>query len=165
MTSQSSIQLRPYHSGDAEAVALLFTETVHSVNARDYPPEQLAAWAPQPYDLAHWRERLERTQPLIAQRGVQVVGFGELAANGHIDCFYVHKDHQGSGVGRALLGEILRRAQAAGLARLYTEASLTAIPFFKQHGFRPIATQQVALRGQWLTNMRMEQDLAEVNQP
>lgn len=159
MTDSTGIRLRAYRPDDAEAIAQLFTETIHSVNARDYTPEQLAAWAPQPYDPARWRERLASTQPLIAQRGAQIVGFGELAEDGHIGCFYVHKDHQGSGVGRALLGEILRRAQAAGLARLYTEASLTAVPFFQRHGFRTLAKQQVALRGQLLANVRMELDL------
>lgn len=35
--------LRPYRSEDCPALAALFYDTVHTVNARDYTPEQLDA--------------------------------------------------------------------------------------------------------------------------
>ena len=45
------MMLRPYRKEDCEQTARLFYETVHAVNAKDYAPRQLAAWAlavPQP---------------------------------------------------------------------------------------------------------------------
>ena len=37
------MQLRPYRSQDCAALAALFHKTIHTVNARDYAPEQLDA--------------------------------------------------------------------------------------------------------------------------
>ena len=39
------MHIRPYRSSDCPALAELFYQTVHAVNARDYSPEQLDAWA------------------------------------------------------------------------------------------------------------------------
>ena len=37
-------------------MARLFYDTVHTVNARDYTPEQLAVWAAGQVDLAAWNQ-------------------------------------------------------------------------------------------------------------
>jgi hypothetical protein len=42
---------------------------------------------------------------------------------------------------------------------VFTEASMTALGFFEKHGFRVMTRQQVAKRGQWLTNFRMQKTL------
>jgi putative acetyltransferase len=46
------------------------------------------------------------------------------------------------------------------LPRIFTEASLTARPFFERRGFVVVAAQQVEKRGQTLANFRMEKTLA-----
>ena len=43
--------LRKYRTEDCESIAELFYETVHSVNAADYTPEQLDVWATGKVDL------------------------------------------------------------------------------------------------------------------
>lgn len=48
--------LRKYHPSDCAALAALFYETIHTVNARDYPQEQLDAWADGHVDLDAWNE-------------------------------------------------------------------------------------------------------------
>jgi putative acetyltransferase len=40
------MRIRPVKPADAPEIARLYYETVHRVNARDYAPEQIAAWAP-----------------------------------------------------------------------------------------------------------------------
>ena len=150
------MQLRPYTEADAEAIVQLFTETVHAACAADYDSAQLEAWAPRAYNLETWRRRLKRMRPLVAELRGQIVGFCELEPDGYIGCFYIHKDHLGRGVGRVLYAEIERQARAQGLRRLYVEVSLTARSFFLRMGFSLIARQTVALRGQLLTNLRME---------
>ena len=47
------MELRLYRSEDCPALAQLFYDTVHTVNARDYTPEQLDAWADGQVDLAN----------------------------------------------------------------------------------------------------------------
>lgn len=45
--------LRKYEPSDGDAMAALFYDTVHSVNAGDYTKEQLDAWAPGRMDGRH----------------------------------------------------------------------------------------------------------------
>jgi putative acetyltransferase len=59
---------------------------------------------------------------------------------------------------------LLRRldgsAEARGMVRLFTEASITARHFFERRGFQTIEMQTVRRRGQELINYRMERWLA-----
>lgn len=48
------MKLREYRSCDLREIADLFYQTVHTVNARDYTPEQLDAWADGNPDLEAW---------------------------------------------------------------------------------------------------------------
>lgn len=41
----SHITLRPYTLEDCEEISILFYETVHTVNAKDYSRQQLDVWA------------------------------------------------------------------------------------------------------------------------
>ena len=49
-----NIHIRNYAPEDCLILARLFYDTVHTVNARDYTPEQLEAWAPAPPDPELW---------------------------------------------------------------------------------------------------------------
>ncbi len=52
----SHITLRPYTPEDCEEISILFYETVHTVNAKDYSRQQLDVWATGSIDLAAWNE-------------------------------------------------------------------------------------------------------------
>jgi putative acetyltransferase len=91
----------------------LFTETVHAVNASDYNPGQLSAWAPRPPNPASWRERLGgEAIVLVAERAEQIVGFGAFTPDGHLDLLYTHARFLRQGIGAALLGVIEDEARA-----------------------------------------------------
>jgi putative acetyltransferase len=72
---------------------------------------------------------------------------------------YVHPDFQRRGVARALLTRIEQLARIQGADRLYTEASITARPVFESVGFHVLAAQTVSVRGESMTNYRMEKEL------
>lgn len=151
------MQLRLFDPADLPAILALFQGTVRRVNSRDYSLEQVKAWAPDELNAERWHERLTKAVTLVAvlENG-EVVGFGDLEANGHIDCLYTHADHQGRGIGGLILAALEEHARALGLQRLFTEASITARPFFEKHGFGVLAEQQVELRGVTFINYRME---------
>ena len=98
---------------------------------------------------------------VVAEDAGRLAGFAELEANGHIDRVYVSADHQGQGIGRALLAEVVAEARRLGLVRLFVEASITARPFFESQGFAMLAPQVVVCRGVEFVNFRMERMLAE----
>ncbi|MDF2183092.1 GNAT family N-acetyltransferase [Neptuniibacter sp. CAU 1671] len=125
-----------------------------------YTPAQKEAWAPSPVDYAQWRVRLSTKKPFVAIIDNQVVGFIELEADGHIDCTYTHPNFQGRGVASALYDYLLAAAKAAGLKRLYVEASLLAKPFFEHRGFVLVKQNEVRRNGVSLINFSMEKYLS-----
>ena len=56
---------------------------------------------------------------------------------------------------------VVAEARRLGLARLFTEASITARPLFEAQGFAVLAPQVVRCRGAEFVNYRMERVLAE----
>lgn len=154
-----AITLRDGMPADAETLVALYRDTVRNVNLRDYTAAQVAAWAPDEIPAAPWATRLAASNWTVAERDGVVVGFCELEADGLMRMLFVHKDHQGQGIATALLNRAEAQARAAGLARLYTEASLTARPVFERHGYAVIEAQSVTRGDQTLRNFRMEKPL------
>lgn len=151
--------VRRYRPEEAEAIALLFRNTVRNVNAGDYSPEQVGAWAAGAGDRDVWRQRLLRTRPFVALREGSVVGFAELLPDGQIDCFYVHHDQLRRGIGRALMRRLESEARRRQLDFLTADVSLTARPFFEKAGFRVVRVCRVSVRGVELENLRMVRSL------
>ena len=151
--------IRYYEAGDAPEIVRLFFETVRSVNRADYSDEQLEAWAAGVPDPEEWHARMAGRRTLVAEEGGEVVGFAELEYDGRLDMLYVRKDAVGRGVGRRLYEAIEREARDQGLGWIFTEASITARPFFEQQGFRVVREQMVSRRGVSMTNFVMEKEL------
>jgi N-acetylglutamate synthase-like GNAT family acetyltransferase len=148
--------IRDFVLDDTEAIVRLYVETVRRVNSRDYAPEQIAVWAPDDIDVEEWRDRLENLYTYVAEMDGKIVGFIDLQPRGCIDCIYCHAEHQGIGIGSALLARCEKHAKAMGLRRLFTEASITARPFLENHGFTVCAEQQVTRNGVRFINYLME---------
>ena len=147
--------IRPYVTADVEAMAQLFYETVHTVNARDYTPQQLDAWADGSIDLAAWDRSFLAHYTLVAEEDGAVTGFGDMDETGYLDRLYVHKDRQGRGIATALCR---RLEEAVGAQRFTTHASITAKPFFLGQGYRVVKEQVVERRGVLLKNFVMIKD-------
>ena len=122
--------LRKYHPSDCAALAALFYETIHTVNARDYPQEQLDAWADGHVDLDAWNKSFLAHNTYVAVQecvdaddidsrasdstdtapgktggspaNALIIGFGDMDDTGYLDRLYVHKDYQGRGVATAI---------------------------------------------------------------
>ena len=159
MTGEA-VSVRGLRGADIPTVIEVFRASVRKVARRDYTLEQVIAWAPDEIDSATWAKRYETRQGWVAEVGSKVVGFAELEGRDHLDMIYVHPAHQGQGAATALLTHLERAAHGLGARRLRTEASITARPFFEHRGFRLVAEQTVAVRGQSFINYRMEKPLA-----
>ena len=126
--------LRKYTPSDCAALAALFYETIHTVNARDYPQEQLDAWADGHVDLDAWNESFLAHNTYVAVQecvgaddidsrasdstdtapgktggspaNALIIGFGDMDDTGYLDRLYVHKDYQGRGVATAICNRL-----------------------------------------------------------
>ena len=153
------MRVRPYTAADVDELIALFRASVRTVARRDYTLAQVLAWAPDAIDRTGWAARLAASSTWVAALGDRAAGFINLDPDGHLDNLFVHADCQGRGVASLLLRRLEASAVARGLARLFTEASITARPFFERRGFRVITAQTVVRRGEELTNYRMERPL------
>lgn len=160
MSSKTKIRL--FEPRDAEPIARLFQETVREVNIRDYSSRQVKAWAPDDIYFRNWIEVCSSRFTYIAEVEGEIAGFGELEPNGHIDCFYCHKNYQRRGVGSSIYRAIESKARELAIARLFTEASITAKPFFQRMGFSVIARQEVTRREETFINYAMEKLLENI---
>ena len=79
------IILRAYRPDDLSQIEQLFYDTVHTVNARDYSPEQLQAWATGRIDREEWNRSLLEHRSIVAVKGREIVGFGDMDSNGYLD--------------------------------------------------------------------------------
>ncbi len=169
VSTYSSIQaISSLPQADCKAMAQLFHHTVQQVNSRDYSPAQIAVWSAQPQTAEAWHSRLATKQSLYIARATpkpaSIIGFAELDPpdadhKAHIDCFYVHHQWQGQGVGTALISALETDAKALNISLLYVEASITAQPFFSHHGFRVVREQIKDLRGCQFKQFYMEKPL------
>lgn len=148
------MKIRRYEPGDLWQVTALFYDTVHTVNAADYSPEQLDAWADGAPDLDRWNGSLLAHHSLVAVEGRDlIVGFGDIDGTGYLDRLYVHKDRQGLDIATALCDRLERAVDAPVIT---THASITARPFFEGRGYRVLREQRVERHGVQMTNYVME---------
>lgn len=150
------MELRAYRTRDCKALTDLFTETVHTVNAKDYSREQLDAWAGKAVDLAAWDRSFLAHRTLVAVERGMIVGFGDIDPTGYLDRLYVHKDHQRAGV-----ATLLCDALEEGFPIVTTHASITARPFFEKRGYHVCKEQQVIRQGVALINFVMRKEQAK----
>jgi putative acetyltransferase len=153
------MKIRKYEIADTEQIVQLFYDTVHQINIRDYTKAQVDAWAPADIDIEIWIESLSSKYTFVAEESDVLTGFGELKTRGYIDRFYCHKDFQRKGVGTQILECLEAKAKDLGINKIFTEASITAKPFFESKKFRVIKQQEVERRGQKFINFAMEKFL------
>ena len=90
------MEIRSYAPSDIREMAALFYDTVHTVNARDYTPAQLDAWATGEVDLAAWDQSFQEHTSLVAEENGVIVGFGDMDETGYLDRLYVHEKLPGT---------------------------------------------------------------------
>lgn len=152
------MKLREYRASDCPEVARLFYDTVHSVCAGDYTPEQLDAWADGHPDLEAWDRSLRAQDTLVAEEGGQILGFGDMTADGYLDRLFVHREAQGRGITYDLCAALERRCSAPEFT---VHASRTALSLFRDRGYRVVREEQVERRGGLLANFVMIRPAAE----
>ncbi|QCI63877.1 GNAT family N-acetyltransferase [Phreatobacter stygius] len=159
MPAPIDFAVRPYRASDLDAVIAIFLGAIRQVASKDYDPAQIDAWAQ--VDRAAWGQRRLSRTTFVAVVGQVVVGFADLEPDGHLDMMFVHPAYQRMGIASLLLATVEATAGTRRIPWIRAEVSITARPFFESRGFQLVATQEVALRGQLLTNHRMQKAIAQ----
>jgi putative acetyltransferase len=154
------MNIRPYREADLESVALLFTESVHTLAAGHYDPTQCAIWAPIPPEYDAWRERLSTLSTYVAEEGSRLVGFISYKDSGHIELLFTSPANARSGVASALYRIAEEVLHHHGIRQFDTEASLVARPFFERQGFRIEERQFVSRSGHTFQRFAMRKSVS-----
>ena len=150
------MEIRPYAETDAAATLRVFLAAVTETAAAHYSAEQIAAWVrPAERNCAQWNAARKARNTYVATIGGEAAGFSDVGSDGYIDMMFVAPEFGRRGVAGALLAHLRGITVGAGAAELYTNASITARPFFEQHGFTVIAEQHPVAHGVAITNYKM----------
>lgn len=153
------MNIRPYNIQDRLACGELFYQTVHTICSNDYSKQQLDVWAPEASRSGDFPRPLEANYAYVIEIDDKVVGFADITKNGYVDRFFVHKDYQGRGVGKALFKKIEEKARSLGLQKITLEASITAKSFFEKMGCHVTETQLKHVENIVLKNYKMSKQL------
>jgi putative acetyltransferase len=150
------MEIRRYIEADAQATLNVFLAAVTETAAARYSAEQIAAWArPDERDVNQWNSARKSLNTFVATIGDEVAGFSDVGDDGYIDMMFVAPKFGRRGVAGALLAHLHDVALVAGASALYTNASITARPFFKRHGFAVVSEQHPVAFGVEMTNYKM----------
>lgn len=156
--------LRTAEVGDAEAIRAIYNlEVETSTVTFDLVPRG-------PEDQRRWlADRSGAHAVVVAEDAGVVVGYGALSpwrdrpaySTSVEDSVYVHRDHHGRGIGRALLTELVDRAAAHGFHAVFARivrGHETSIGLHAALGFEVVGHEREVGRkfGRWLDVIVME---------
>src|SRR5262249_19264421 len=106
-------------------------------------------------------EALGSFESVVAELDGRLAGFAQLdPGSARLRALFVDGEHQGRGLGRALLAEIEARAARRGCARVHGAMSLNAGPVYARAGCRALGGQErLSSSGVVVPIVRMEKRL------
>ncbi|MBP6278793.1 MAG: GNAT family N-acetyltransferase [Rhodocyclaceae bacterium] len=132
---------------DANAICQVIRRSITECCAADHKddPELLAAWLQNKTtdNVCRWLQT-EGALPVIAQIQGAVVGFALASSLGELMLCYLVPEARFTGVGRAMLSAIERKAAAVGIDTLRLESTRTARDFYLRYGFSPTGPAELA---------------------
>ncbi|MEX2944271.1 GNAT family N-acetyltransferase [Serratia fonticola] len=154
------MKIRPFKKSDATALAEIFHTSVHNAAIKDYSREQVVVWSPEkPAPETYVQKAQDRIIYVAVDDLGQVIGYGDLELNGHIDHLYTHPDRVGTGVGTAVYQALEAVARKKGMAQLFVEASESARYLFERQGFHIDNRNDFSINNVPIHNYRMSKRL------
>jgi L-amino acid N-acyltransferase YncA len=169
--SELRILVRPSRDSDVEAMLTIYRRHIR----RGVEESVDDSGTPEPDDLRDRRKNLRshRLPHLVATLGGEVVGYAYVVQFRKRPTYrfavkhsiYIHHDHQGRGVGRILLGELIDACAASDFRQMigYIDADNTAsLALHGKFGFARVGTLPgVAFRyGKWCDTVMVQRSLA-----
>ena len=131
------MEIRRFEESDAATVSELIRTTLQLSNARDYPAEMIDALVDKEtpeyiLQTASW------THFYVAMDDDGIIGCGAIGPyrdkpdESSLFSIFVHPDHQGKGVGRAVMETLEKDEFALRAKRIEIAASVTGLPFYQR---------------------------------
>ncbi|KQS30652.1 GNAT family N-acetyltransferase [Dyadobacter sp. Leaf189] len=158
-TAHYPIEIRPARKSDMAGLQQLYCQTIEHTCKQDYNEAQRTVWKQGTQNEQRWLDAIENQYFLIAEIGNAIAGFGSLLNSCYIDFMYTSNVHLRKGVAGTIYHLLEKEAIQNGAARLTSDVSLTARPFFEKQGYTVMKTNRNLIRGIEIINYRMEKSL------
>jgi len=145
---------------DVNNVIDLFSNTVRSINSKDYSKDQIKIWSSF-RERDSWIKKIADQNFYVGIISKRIVGFSSIDDQGYIDYLYVHKNFQNQGIASSLLNQIVKKAKEFNLDRIWVSSSVTAKPFFQSKGFVQYEIEKKKIKNTEFENSLMEKYLAQ----
>ena len=155
------MELRRYQTSDVAALVAIYRDAVLGTGATAYSPQQVAAWATFPADLAAFGHQLAQGITLVALDEGQPVAFGQLHPVDHVAFLYTASRQGRRGYATAIYQQLEAAARQAGAPVLSTDASRLSKPFFLKMGFEVVGREEVERQGVLLERFGMHKVLTQ----
>ncbi len=138
-----AIEIAELEPQDLEGVLAMYRTLDPAQRAQGLPPHTEER-------RAIWVDELARRGPnLVARSGQRIVGHAALVPDGasHELVLFVHQEHQGAGIGGALIDAVLALARRQGAVRVWLTVERwnhRAIALYRRTGFRRVSTAEPA---------------------
>ena len=139
------IKIRPYHTDDAPVILDIINYNIlHSTALYDYEPRTLEN------QITIFEDKLQKGFPIIvAVANDEVVGFGYYSEFRFREAYkftvehsvYAHPSHQGIGIGKLIVTELIALAKAQQLHTMIgviDSENVSSIEFHKKFGFENV---------------------------
>jgi ribosomal-protein-serine acetyltransferase len=124
---------------DAAGIIQAHVRSIREVCAKDYRPEQIAAWSGRDFQESRSRENMDKNHVWVIDDGKNIQGFSELMIKengiGEIRGLYITPEVIGQGLGSKLLAANLYFSRFKKLNKIFLSSTITSIKFYEKHGF------------------------------
>lgn len=130
------MRLRKAEQADASAISTVIIRAISQTNAKDYPPEFIAA-LPEHFSPAQIASRLATRDTCVVLDAERVIATASLDG-ATVRSVFVLPQYQGSGVGLALMKHIEALARERDIVSLSVPSSITAVGFYQRLGYQTV---------------------------
>lgn len=150
--NSKNFTIRRAEHADAQSIINSHIRSIREVCSKNYPPEQIEAWAGRNFRADLWCQTIDRDFVWVVEMNAEVVGFGHLAIMDDVTAelmgLYFVPEACGLGAGKRLFTLIKDEAVSKGAKKIQLHATLTAKSFYDSFGFKQVEGKcSVEMRG------------------
>lgn len=131
------MRIRLVKNEDAAEIARLRRATIRNIKSQEYSTEIIEQWARR-RNANFFRTNTDKFKRWVAIEKDKIIGFVEHDLKGELSRIYVHKNHQGKGIGSRLVDRAEESMTKLGFKQFTLESAAEAKTFYEKKGYKVV---------------------------